>query len=77
MIDSLARSLVKTLVWRIIGAGITMVVVYLFTGSFTQASTITVTAAAVLAVGYYVHERAWDRIDWGRRKLSYSKTYSK
>ena len=77
MTDTLARSIVKTVVWRVIATAITMVVVYLFTGSINQASTITVTVAAILAGGYYLHERVWEKVEWGRRGMAYVKHYSK
>jgi len=70
MRDSLARSLSKTIIWRVIATLITLVVVYLFTGELKQATTITLVVASILAVGYYVHERVWDNISWGRRRAA-------
>jgi adenylylsulfate kinase len=73
MSETLSRSLLKTIAWRIIATIITFGVVFVFTGSLGEASTITITAAVFLAVGYYFHERVWDRIHWGRHKRAYSK----
>ena len=73
MSETFSRSLLKTIVWRILATMITFVVVYTFTGSLGDASTITLTAAALLAVGYYFHERVWDKVKWGRRNKAYSK----
>jgi len=64
--DSFNRSLVKTITWRVIATAITLVTVYAFTGELREATTITLTAAALLAVGYYFHERFWNRTEWGR-----------
>ena len=71
--ETLSRTIVKTIVWRILATFITFGVVFTFTGSLGDASVITITAAVLLAFGYYFHERAWDRVVWGRRKRAYSK----
>ena len=73
MSETFSRSLLKTIVWRVIATFITYSVVYTFTGSFGKATTITLTAATFLAIGYYIHERIWDRLQWGRRNKAYSK----
>lgn len=73
MSETFSRSLIKTVVWRILATIITFIVVFVFTGSLGDASTITLIAATLLAIGYYFHERAWDKIEWGRRKKVYSK----
>ena len=72
--ESLQRTLVKTLVWRVSATLITFITVYVFTGELSRATNITLAAAALLAVGYYFHERLWDKIDWGRLSVArYSK----
>jgi uncharacterized membrane protein len=70
--DTLHRSLTKTIVWRIVATLITLVVVFLFTGELQQATNITLVVAALLAVGYYFNERIWDKIDWGRRDHAFT-----
>jgi len=66
-VDTLKRSLAKTIIWRIIGTIITLLVVYLFTGEIQKSTNIALVVAVFLAIGYYVNERVWDNIDWGRR----------
>lgn len=66
--DSLHRSLLKTVVWRISATFITFITVYAFTGELSRATNITLAAATLLAVGYYFHERFWDRVEWGRSR---------
>jgi adenylylsulfate kinase len=73
MSETFSRSLMKTIVWRVLATIITFIVVYVFTGHLGDASIITITAATFLAIGYYFHERMWDKIHWGRRKKVYSK----
>lgn len=66
--ESLQRSLLKTIVWRIVATLITFIVVYGFTGAINKSTTITLSVAALLAVGYYINERIWDKIQWGRHR---------
>ncbi|MES2006731.1 MAG: DUF2061 domain-containing protein [Patescibacteria group bacterium] len=70
--DTLKRTLTKTIVWRVIGTLITLMVTFAFTGEIKQATNITLVVAALLAVGYYFNERIWDKIEWGRRHHSLS-----
>ena len=69
--ETLQRSLLKTVVWRVVATLITLVVVFLFTGEIHQATNITLVVAALLAVGYYFNERMWDKIKWGRVQNSF------
>ena len=53
------RSFAKTVTWRVLATVITGVIAYLYTGELGTAREITLTAAAVLTVAYYFHERFW------------------
>ena len=66
MIDSNGRSLVKTLTWRITGSASTFTIAYLITGSFGISSVIAFVQMGVNTVLYWLHERAWARVSWGR-----------
>ncbi len=72
--DTLQRSLVKTITWRIAATLITFATVYTFTGQLNKSTGITLVAAALLAVGYYFNERIWDNIEWGRRTHAVART---
>lgn len=61
-----ARSIVKSLVWRVIASIITLVVLYILTGKAIQSLEATGAAALVSMVAYYLHERMWNAIQWGR-----------
>ncbi|MEK7650002.1 MAG: DUF2061 domain-containing protein [Patescibacteria group bacterium] len=63
--NSQTRAVAKTITWRILATLITGIVVYLYTGEFGQASKITLTAALILTVAYYLHEEFWQ---WIRRR---------
>ena len=66
MTDSNGRSLVKTLTWRITGSASTFTSAYLITGSFGVSSVIAFVQMGVNTVLYWLHERAWARVSWGR-----------
>jgi len=65
--ESLQRTLLKTVVWRVAATLITFITIYAFTGELGRATNITLVAATLLAAGYYLHERFWDHVEWGRR----------
>ncbi len=58
------RSLVKAIVWRIMGVAILAIITYAFTGSLFATSLITVLHHGVFVFGYYVQDRFWLRIKW-------------
>lgn len=66
MTDSNGRSLAKTLTWRITGSASTFTIAYLITGSFGVSSVIAFVQMGVNTVLYWLHERAWARVYWGR-----------
>ena len=66
MTDSNGRSLAKTLTWRITGSASTFTIADLITGSFGVSSVIAFVQMAVNTVLYWLHERAWARVSWGR-----------
>lgn len=65
--ESTARSLAKTVVWRVFATFGTWLMVYLFTGEPLRSLGATLAAAAFGMVAYYIHERVWNGISWGRR----------
>ena len=66
MTDQPKRSLVKTITWRITGSGATFLISYLISGNLTIAGTIAVIQVVANTLLYFIHERMWNRISWGR-----------
>ena len=62
------RTLAKTLIWRVIALATTIVVVYLYSGDAKESLVVGFVANAFKMLFYYVHERVWNRIDFGRIK---------
>lgn len=69
MDETKLRSVSKTIVWRVLATLITLVVAYWFTGSFGEATEISLVAALLSTAAYYLHERVWNKIRWGRTNV--------
>lgn len=65
--DTKKRSIVKALSWRITATVTTIVIVLLFTGKLLLALSVGLVELVVKLLLYYVHERAWNRLRWGRK----------
>ena len=61
-----SRSLAKAVSWRITGSIDTFVLSFIITGSFKFAGSIAVTEMVTKIGLYYLHERAWGAIPWGK-----------
>lgn len=64
--DTHTRSVFKGITWRIVGTLDTMVLVFLFSGRVSLAALVGTTEAFTKIILFWVHERAWQRIHWGR-----------
>ena len=65
-IDSRIRSIVKSVTWRILALTITILVSFVIVGNWTVSISIGIVANLTKAFFYYIHERFWERIGWGR-----------
>lgn len=63
------RTLLKTVCWRVIALIIAGSVLYIATGSVEFTAAVTAVQQALSACFYYIHERVWNRITWGRVKV--------
>jgi uncharacterized membrane protein len=66
--DTHSRSFAKAVSWRITGTLDTVLLSWLITGSINLAAAIGVTEVITKSLLYYLHERAWVRVPFGRRK---------
>lgn len=60
------RSLVKTSSWRFLATADTVVIAYFVTHDLTIASSIGAIEVFTKLFLYYAHERAWNRITFGK-----------
>lgn len=65
--DYRRRSITKALTWRIIALIITIMISYAFLGNWSTSIIIGLVSNFVKTLGYYVHERLWERTNWGRK----------
>lgn len=68
MADSNARSVVKTITWRVTGSTAAIIIAYIVTGSITVSSTIGIAHLIVNTFLYWVHERVWAKVTWGNQE---------
>jgi uncharacterized membrane protein len=67
--DKAHRSVLKAISWRLTGTIDTFVISYIITGKFQFAISISLIEVCTKMVLYFLHERAWERIDIGREKI--------
>ncbi len=60
------RSLVKTISWRFVVLVIDFVRAYLFTKNVDLSSKLAIEKLIVASLVYFLHERFWNRLSWGR-----------
>lgn len=65
--DTPIRSVAKTLSWRVTGSGATFLISWLISGNFAVAGTIAIIQLVANTILYYIHERTWNKITWGRK----------
>jgi uncharacterized membrane protein len=60
------RSMIKALSWRILAAIITTLVVLFMTGKMEFAAKVGALDTVIKLAIYFLHERAWNKINYGR-----------
>ena len=60
------RSIVKSLSWRTVGTIDTILISWIITGQLTLAVSIGSIELFTKVVLYFLHERAWNQIKWGK-----------
>ena len=63
-----SRSLVKAIVYRILVVILDFSTIYLLTKKLEIAFGFMMVSNVYTSIAYYVHERIWDRISWGKKK---------
>ena len=64
--DTPVRSLAKAVSWRVTGTIDTFIIAWLITGQPLIASTIAFTEIMTKICLFWLHERVWNKIKWGR-----------
>ncbi len=71
--ETLRRSVVKTISYRVVILILDFISIYLFTGQIKVAFGFMIVSNIYTTIGYFFHERIWDRIKWG--KVIYEKVH--
>jgi uncharacterized membrane protein len=66
MSETLTRTTVKTIAYRLLGSGLTFIIAFIFTGELVVSATISITEFILKPAMYWLHERVWNRISWGK-----------
>jgi len=64
--NSKKRSLAKTVTYRLISSGIGFLVVWVLSGNVKASAMFSVAELIYKPLQYYIHERVWQRIKWGK-----------
>lgn len=64
--ESHRRSIAKTISWRIIATVVTILLAYIWFGEWGPSVSFGLAANGLKALLYYLHERSWNQISWGR-----------
>ena len=64
--DKITRSIAKTISWRLIGTLDTIIISWIITGEITMALSIGSIELVSKMLLYFFHERAWNKIKWGK-----------
>lgn len=73
--ETLRRSVMKTISYRVVILILDFVAIYFFTGQIKIAVGFMIVSNIYTTLGYFFHERIWDKIKWG--KLIYKKNGEK
>lgn len=63
------RSLIKTITYRILIIVSNGILVYFFTEDYSETIKITTSATVISTIIYYLHERLWNKIHWGKAHI--------
>lgn len=86
--DSPTRSVLKAISWRLIASGATFIISFVIFHQYTEktnseiletASIITVVDIIAKLVLYYLHERLWTNVAWGKywKRQAWKRKYRK
>lgn len=65
--ESGLRSLVKAYSYRMCGTTTTVIISYIVTGKVVVSLTIGASEIIIKPVVYWLHERIWNKVQWGRK----------
>lgn len=67
MRDTMTRSIIKSITWRLLGILVGILVVWVLTRDWEEVTWFTILYHTIRVITYFVHERVWEHIEWGRK----------
>ncbi len=67
--ENRVRSVLKAISWRIIATLVTILLVVAFSRDLALGTIVGVTKFIVKTIIYYLHERVWNLIEFGRKRI--------
>ena len=67
--DSNVRSLTKAVSWRVLGSLMTLLLAYVITHDIVLSGLVTVSEFIYKIILYWLHERVWENIEWGKENV--------
>lgn len=64
--ESNIRSIAKALSWRLIASGATFIISLFVSADLSVAGTIAAIQFVANIILYFIHERIWNKVSWGR-----------
>ncbi len=64
--ESHKRSIAKSISWRIVATAVTILMTYIWFGEWASSISLGLAANGLKALLYYLHERGWNLLSWGR-----------
>ena len=61
------RSLAMAITYRVMATILLGVISYAATGDFFDTSLITISFTVLATIVYYINDRVWNKVDWGRK----------
>jgi uncharacterized membrane protein len=65
--ERIPRSAVKVITWRVVITMSNFMAGYLASGDPMTGLKVAIGATIINSIIYYLHERAWNRSDWGKK----------
>ena len=71
-IETIGRSVLKTVSYEIIILILNFAVVFYITGSWKIALGFAVISSIYTMASYFIHDRIWDKIKWGKKDFTFA-----
>lgn len=68
--STLKRSLAKSISWRLISVIDLSIIIWFTTGDIKSVGYIAVFHGLIQTLTYFIHERAWNAINWGKESIT-------